>query len=893
MSGFFYKNSLATRLEKIDMGNLDTSDTTDFSKLYYNLSYLTDLNMSNLNTSKVTTIESAFYGCKKLETLDLTNWDFSSVDTVTSAFGSCSSLKTIYVSSDFSAPSVPTSYPTQSMVFYGCTNLSSPTMSYSSSYTNSTYFSITKGYLTPVDASGVAAISEHSHELSPMINMIEMYNNKGLEWEAFINNENSLPTKLIFTKTIPPEDVECFDLSANSDKSVLCWIVNEDEYRYIYVAEKDGGIIEAPEDMGYFFSVFDGIGLYTAHTLTAIDIEEESLNTSSVINMGMACGDLSALKEFTFKNLNTSNVCSFMKMFAGCTSLEKIDFENFSVGVGSLYSSYKENLVPKGSERVQTLASNVYEIMNDFYREIYTEEQMTAMFGQNAVFTDEEKQAAGLETASQDFYPYYLITEDKTYLPETIPGYYFILFDGMFCNCTSLTELVNVENFKVGSNSSIRYSLGSPYGLYFGDNSKGLFESCSSLKEISLPNVDFRYIFGCYHLFYDCTSLEKIYTDHDWSLSYTYEPIGYTEYGVLPDTFSGVTEENNYPGYLSFEDHLTSIYPFMRNLYLDGLPSGFSYSTFRAITSITFASSIPTDKDLIDLSLDGDGRVVGWISSDNVLTICTNEKKIKAPQNMFGFCEFYLKNIESIDFSSGLFDTSDTYSMAQAFISSSLTSFSFAKLDVRNVTDFSLMFCWCFSLASVDLSNVRSYSATSWDRYKKFLEKLDDENHSKHYLVSYFPAYRETLNEHISGAKGYVFFDGMFSSCRALEKITLFPIYYNKNIKISLGSSDGQQQYSTYGILSGCTALTTAYLTLWYSFKNVTGYNYLFYNCPALTTIEAIVDLYSTYEGELSTEVFDLDTSLVGNGISYDYSKVDGDALSFDYYLTERKYAVA
>jgi surface protein len=884
MSGFFYKSSLSLRLEKIDMGHLDTSDTTNFSRLFCSLSNLIDLDVSNLNTSKVTTIESTFYDCKKLETLDLTNWDFSSVDTVTSAFGSCSSLKTIYVSSDFSAPSLPT---TQSSVFYNCTNLSSPTMSYSSSYTNSTYFSITKGYLTPVDTSGIAAIGEHSHEISSMINMVEMYNNKGEKWDSFINNENELPTKLIFTKTIPPEDANCFDLSANSDKSVLCWIVNENEQRYIYVAEKNGGIIEAPEDMGYFFSVFDGVGLYSSPSIISIEIEEESLNTSSVINMGAACQSLSELKEFTFKNLDTSSVCSFIGMFLACNNLEKIDFENFTVGNGSLYSSYKEKLVPKGTERVYTMALNIFNSINDFCSEIYTEEQLIAIFGQTKAYTDEQIEAMAKEAVVEGFYPYYLISGDKTYLPETIPDYNFILFDGMFCNCTSLTELVNVENFKIGSNTSIRYSLGSPYGLYYAEDCcLGLFEECSSLKEISLPNVDFRYVIGCYNLFKGCTSLEKIYTDHDWSLSYTYEPIGYTEYGILPDTFPGVTEENNYPGYLSFEDHLTSIYPFMVNPFLADLSEDVIKILWGAV-SITFASSIPTDKDLIDLSLNQDGRVVGWLSSDDVLTICTNEKKIKAPQNMFYF-GYRFNSLESIDFSSGLFDTSDTYSMALAFYASGLTSFSFAKLDTRNVTDFTLMFLSSVFLVSVDIKDIESPSATSWDRYVKFLKELDDENHSRHSWSSFLPAYRETLNEHISGTKGYVFFDGMFAACTELEKIVAFPIYYNENVKISLGSSDGQSRFPNHsGVFCKCSTLTTANLNDWNSFKNVTGYNKLFRQCKTLTTITATVDLYSTYEGELPTAVFYDCSALVGNGAAYSSSKVDGDALSFDYYLTK------
>jgi surface protein len=905
MQGFFYKTSLTYWLEKIDMGHLDTSDTTNFYSLFQGLSKLIDLNISNLNTSKLTTMDSAFYRCSKLETLDFTNWDFSSLTSITGAFGGCSSLKTIYVSSNFSAPSLPT---TQGSVFYSCTNLSSPTMSYSSSYTSSAYFSITKGYLTPVDASGVAAIGEHSHEISPMINMVEMYNNKGLEWEAFVNNENSLPTKLIFTKTIPPEDANCFDLSANSDKSVLCWIVNEDEQRYIYVAEKNGGIIEAPEDMAYFFSVFDGVGLFSSGSIISIEIEEESLDTSSVISMGAACQSLSALKEFTFKNLDTSSVCSFIAMFLACNNLEKIDFENFTVGDGSLYSSYKENLVPEENERVYTMILNAFTTMRDFYvefckesySEIYTEEQLIALFG-----TDEQLQAQAKEAVASDFYPYYLISGDKTYLPETIPDYNFILFDGMFCNCTNLTELVNVENFEIGSNTSIRYSLGSPYGLYYAEDCcHGLFERCSSLKEISLPNVDFRYVIGCYNLFKGCTSLEKIYTDHDWSLSYIYEPIGYTEYGILPDTFPGVTEENNYPGYLSFEDHLTSIYPFMVNptiWYYEQLNKGVAESDIdtsfldvcKEATTVQFAATVPTDKDLVDLSADQDGRVVGWISSDNVLTICTNEGKIKAPQNMslFGFYFYQLTNIKFTN----IFDTSDTYSMACAFCNSSLTNFSFSALNVKNVTDFNGMFAASKALTSVYMTTTECGTATSWDRYKKFLDLVDDKTNSLNEFTDYFPLYREELNEHISGSNGYVFFDGMFTQCYGLTSLNTFKITKDdsRNVKISLGSTDYQKAVYNYGVFGMCSALKTITLN-WSTLENVTDFSKLFYMDSALTTIYSKVDLYSTYKGStVPTKVFYSCKALVGNGSSYSSSNVSGDALSFANYLTEIQYAVA
>ena len=115
-TGYWF--SSAANIMSFDGVNLDTSNVTDISYMFYNCRLLTSIDISNFNTSNVTNMSSMFYYCKSIKSLDLSNFDTSKVTNMVSMFQHCSSLTTLDLSS-FNTSKVTN----MASMFYGCSSL--------------------------------------------------------------------------------------------------------------------------------------------------------------------------------------------------------------------------------------------------------------------------------------------------------------------------------------------------------------------------------------------------------------------------------------------------------------------------------------------------------------------------------------------------------------------------------------------------------------------------------------------------------------------------------------------------------------------------------------------------------------------------------------------------
>ncbi len=77
------------------------------------------IDVANLDTSNATSLSGMFYNCSKLTTLDLSSFDTANVTNMDNMFNKCRLLKTIIVSDKFVTDSVTSS----TNMFYGCTVL--------------------------------------------------------------------------------------------------------------------------------------------------------------------------------------------------------------------------------------------------------------------------------------------------------------------------------------------------------------------------------------------------------------------------------------------------------------------------------------------------------------------------------------------------------------------------------------------------------------------------------------------------------------------------------------------------------------------------------------------------------------------------------------------------
>ncbi len=90
MSNLFYKSS---KLEKIDLGNIDTANVLDMSYMFGEMENLRDVNVSKLNTSSVKSMLRMFYNTPNLKTINVANWDTSSVENMVGVFEGASGVK--------------------------------------------------------------------------------------------------------------------------------------------------------------------------------------------------------------------------------------------------------------------------------------------------------------------------------------------------------------------------------------------------------------------------------------------------------------------------------------------------------------------------------------------------------------------------------------------------------------------------------------------------------------------------------------------------------------------------------------------------------------------------------------------------------------------------------
>lgn len=75
--------------------NLDTSDVTTTSDMFYSCFSLTALDLSNFDTSKVTNMVRMFSYCSSLTELNIANFRTDNVTIMDYMFDSCSSLTTL------------------------------------------------------------------------------------------------------------------------------------------------------------------------------------------------------------------------------------------------------------------------------------------------------------------------------------------------------------------------------------------------------------------------------------------------------------------------------------------------------------------------------------------------------------------------------------------------------------------------------------------------------------------------------------------------------------------------------------------------------------------------------------------------------------------------------
>ena len=95
MSRMFYEN---TALKAIDLSHFQTENVTDMSKMFYYCLALKKLDISNFNTKNVTDMSKMFAGCQSLKSLKIKHFNTKKVEKMDGLFSECYALTSLDLS---------------------------------------------------------------------------------------------------------------------------------------------------------------------------------------------------------------------------------------------------------------------------------------------------------------------------------------------------------------------------------------------------------------------------------------------------------------------------------------------------------------------------------------------------------------------------------------------------------------------------------------------------------------------------------------------------------------------------------------------------------------------------------------------------------------------------
>ena len=342
MSLMFYRCS---GLTSIDVSNFNTSNVTNIWGMFIGCEALTNLDVSKFNTSKVTNMGSMFSDCKALANLDVSNFNTSNVTDMGSMFSGCEALKKLDVSK-FNTSNVTD----MGSMFSGCKALTNLDVSKfnTSNVTDMSFMfngceAFTNLYVSNFNTSNVTNMGGMFSGCKALTNLdVSNFNTSNITDMSYIFNGCEALTNL---------DVSNFNTSKVTN--MYCLFARCSSLTSLDVSNFN------TENVTTMFNMFD-----YCSGLTSIDVSK--FNTSKVTNMGQMFLRCEKLTHINLKSFDTGNVTNMNFMFGWCSALE------------SIYIGEKVTQMPSfsDSEKLKKIVSyqkEPYAIASDRFRNIVKE----------------------------------------------------------------------------------------------------------------------------------------------------------------------------------------------------------------------------------------------------------------------------------------------------------------------------------------------------------------------------------------------------------------------------------------------------------------------------------------------------------------------------------------
>ena len=262
-------------------------------------------------------------------------------------------------------------------------------------------------------------------------------------------------SKIVFVNTVivPSGAVDSWDVSANQDKSIMSWIVNDGSGKYIqYFGTEFGGEEEK-------IIATSGENLFNYYTnMTAIEYNNIVLDTSAVESMSYMYANTPSMNAVDLSFINTSNVRNFEGMFNNASKLTTININTYNTSNAVTMKKMFEGC----SNLTNIVVGNNFDTSNV--------EDMSCMFKDcGKLANDNVITVSSFRTTS---------ARDLSYM-----------FDG----CALLTS-INLQNFN--SDNAI--------------NMSNMFSNCSELTNVSTSELETANVTNMSEMFKNCSKLSTI-----------------------------------------------------------------------------------------------------------------------------------------------------------------------------------------------------------------------------------------------------------------------------------------------------------------------------------------------------------------------------------------------
>ena len=309
MKGMF--NS-CQNLTTLDVSSFDTSKVIDMNNMFNNCTGLTSLNLSGFDTSNVTSMSYMFNGCTGLTSLNLSGFDTSNVTSMANMFRWCSGLTSLDVSG-FETSKVTN----MANMFSGCSGLTSVNLSSfnTSNVTDMSYMFSSCSGLTSLNLSNWSL-----DNINTAISQLSVSPSTSTLYGTVIIDESTLPSGWTYDNVMV-----IAKYTANATGVLPTF--NTDFTGYT-TGETDNGdgtytVSIATDSLDNLPTKISFNGIDNNVYITAL-VSVEKLNTSNVTVMSNMFRNCKALTSVNLTGLDTSKTTNMVEMFKDCNVLLEI-----------------------------------------------------------------------------------------------------------------------------------------------------------------------------------------------------------------------------------------------------------------------------------------------------------------------------------------------------------------------------------------------------------------------------------------------------------------------------------------------------------------------------------------------------------------------------------------